>query len=72
MTHAADFKLINKLTELNTLMSRVGAWCGERGLSEETVYEVNLIVDEVVSSSIYYVAYRALKKKPLQSAAEID
>ena len=52
MTHAADFTLINKLTELNALMSSVTAWCGERGLSEETVYEVNLIVDEVVSNII--------------------
>jgi len=52
MSHAADFKLTNKLAELETLMSGVTAWCQQRSLSEETVYEVNLVVDEVVSNII--------------------
>ena len=52
MTNAADFELSNKLTELERLMNGVAAWCQQHSISEETVYEVNLIVDEVVSNII--------------------
>ena len=52
MTNAADFKLSNKLTELEKLMGGITAWCQQHSLSEETVYEVSLIVDEVVSNII--------------------
>jgi anti-sigma regulatory factor (Ser/Thr protein kinase) len=52
MTNAADFELSNKLTELEKLMGGVTAWCQQHSISEETVYEVNLIVDEVVSNII--------------------
>jgi len=52
MARAADFELTNELAELEGLMNGVTAWCKQQALSEETVYEVNLIVDEVVSNII--------------------
>lgn len=52
MKDAADFSLTNKLSELEPLMSGVTDWCQQQALSEETVHEVNLIVDEVVSNII--------------------
>ncbi|MBI4165266.1 MAG: ATP-binding protein [Acidobacteria bacterium] len=52
MTNAADFKFSNKLTELEKLMGGITAWCQQHAISEKTVYEVNLIVDEVVSNII--------------------
>ena len=52
MARAADFELINELAELEGLMDGIRAWCQQQVLSEETAYEVNLIVDEVVSNII--------------------
>ena len=52
MTNAVDFVVGNKLTELERLMAGVTSWCRKHAISDETVYEVNLIVDEVMSNII--------------------
>ncbi len=52
MTQSAAFQITNKLSELGPLMDRISAWCRSQSLSEGTIYEVNLIVDELVSNVI--------------------
>jgi serine/threonine-protein kinase RsbW len=52
MDKSADFEISNKLSELEGLVTGITAWCQQHGLPEETIYEVNLIVDEIVSNVI--------------------
>ncbi len=52
MVQAAGFEISNKLSELERLADGITAWCQQRSFPEDAVYEINLIVDEVVSNVI--------------------
>jgi anti-sigma regulatory factor (Ser/Thr protein kinase) len=52
MTPTTDFEIRNSLDELEPLVRGISDWCQQRSFSQETIYEVSLIVDEVVSNII--------------------
>ncbi len=52
MNERISLVLKNNLAELERLAAEVSAWCGRQALSEEVDYQVNLVLDEVVSNVI--------------------
>jgi anti-sigma regulatory factor (Ser/Thr protein kinase) len=50
MDERISLVLKNKLAELERLASEVSDWCSRQGLPEEVDYQVNLVLDEVVSN----------------------
>ncbi len=52
MDERISLVLKNNLAELERLGGEVSAWCNRRALSEEVEYQVNLVLDEVVSNVI--------------------
>ena len=51
---ALELTLINDLGDIAVAAERIDAFCSARGLSPETVFEVNLAVDELVTNTINY------------------
>jgi serine/threonine-protein kinase RsbW len=65
MNTRASFVVKNNLAELERLMGGVSAWCQRNSISSETAYEVNLVVDEVVSNIIRH-GYQDDKEHSIQ------
>ncbi|MBZ5560808.1 MAG: ATP-binding protein [Acidobacteriia bacterium] len=52
MNERISLVLKNNLAELERLAAEVTAWCSRQALSEEVDYQLNLVLDEVVSNVI--------------------
>lgn len=65
-----SFAVKNDIAELGGVLDGIRAWCRENSLSEEFAYELNLIVDEVVSNVIRH-GYRDGKEHVLKFHLEL-
>ncbi len=65
MNERISLVLKNNLEELERLAAEVSAWCSRQALSEEVDYQVNLVLDEVVSNVIRH-GYRDKRQHEIQ------
>ncbi len=69
MDERISLVLKNNLAELERLGGEVSAWCSRQALSEEVDYQVNLVLDEVVSNVIRH-GYR--DKNPHEIRVDLE
>ncbi len=69
MNERISLVLKNNLAELERLAAEVTAWCNRQALSEEVDYQLNLVLDEVVSNVIRH-GYR--DKLPHEIRVDLD
>jgi anti-sigma regulatory factor (Ser/Thr protein kinase) len=71
MASRAPFVVKSNLAELEALLAGVSAWCQGNSVSGETVYEFNLVVDEVVSNIIRH-GYQDEDERTIQLEVSLE
>ena len=49
-----EFSLVNDVPEIPVAAVRIASFCEEIGLAPETVFDINLVVDELLTNTINY------------------
>ncbi len=65
MNERISLVLKNNLAELERLATEVTGWCNRQALSEEVEYQLNLVLDEVVSNVIRH-GYRDTRQHEIR------
>ncbi len=69
MNERISLVLKNNLAELERLATEVTGWCSRQSLSEDVEYQLNLVLDEVVSNVIRH-GYR--DQRPHEIRVDLD